>query len=121
MFKHVDKDRMDEVTLADWFKPERLDLNCIQSKIEYGSNGIENIRNMIPFEELDRIDASLEDEEKKKYVEELVKKFFLRFQQLHETDSETNIPSIEQSFRLSYQFTTDDVYQYSIKYENVND
>lgn len=122
MFDHVNKNRMDEVTLADWFKPERLDLNCIQSKIEYGSNGIENIHNMIPFEELDRIDASsLKDEEKKKYVEELVKKFFLRFQQLHETDSETNIPSLEQSFRLSYRFTTNDDYNYIIKFENAND
>ena len=120
IFEHVGKDRMDEVTLAEWFKPDKPELDYSQTPIKYKSNDI-NIHNMIPFEELDHIEESYKDENKEKYVQKLVKNFFLRFQQLYDIDSEINIPFIEQSFRLSYKFLTDTDYEYTIQYENVDD
>lgn len=120
MFKYVERDRMDEVTLAEWFNPDRPELDYSQTPIEYKSNDI-NIHNAIPFEELDRINESYTDKDKEKYVQKLVKNFFLRFQQLYDTDSEINIPFIEQSFRPSYNFITDTDYEYMIQYENAND
>lgn len=120
MFKHTGKDRMDEVTLAEWFNPKKPELDYSQTQIEYKSNDI-NIHNTIPFEELDRIDESYPDKDKEKHVQKLVKKFFLRFQQLYDTDSEINIPFIEQSFHPSYKFITDTDYEYKIQYKNAND
>lgn len=98
--------RMDEILLKDWFhhKPTNVNTECSETYYTYNNSKY----NKLPLKRLqDCINGNSTEK-----VDDIIKSYFLRFEQLYSSDDINEVPGFKQIITTSTSVETDNVYSY---------